>query len=123
MITRKKIGIMVLVLVLLIAALLATQFAQAATLPNSLYVPHTTVQVRSAPSVTAPALQTLYAAAPPYASTEYPVLDWTFSPGDQWVYIEYAAGQYGFAPVQIGYTVYGSVKFNLGVIYGQAPAP
>lgn len=48
----------------------------------------------------------------------YRVIAYNWNPWatSQWAYIEYTSGQYGYAPVQQGYTVVATVKYNVLVI-------
>lgn len=49
-----------------------------------------------------------------YRVVSYNWTPWTAS--NAWAYIEYQPGHYGYAPVQIGYSVVATVKYNVGVI-------
>lgn len=52
------------------------------------------------------------------AAHDYRVVSYNWNPWatSNWAYIEYRPGSYGYAPVQQGYTVVATVKYNVLVI-------
>lgn len=53
-----------------------------------------------------------------YPTHEYRVVAYNWNPfaTANYASIEFAPGQYGYAPVQLGYNVVATVKYNVGVI-------
>lgn len=114
-ISSKTIIAIVAILIIAIIGAAASPARAAMQTPGTVYAPHTALAVRAAPSLDAAPLATLT------ASVEYPVAEYNWTPAtaqNAWACIEYEQGKpCGYAPVQIGYIIYASVKFNLGVIY------
>lgn len=112
-----KLKLVVLVVSVLVIGTLTAFMAPPS---NIVYHPFDTVEVRANADGTGNVLGHAYSTA------EYRVVEYNWTPAtssNSWALIEFKSGKKGYAPVQIGYTVYGTVKYNVGVICcGSLPA-
>lgn len=110
--------LIVLLAVLILCFVAVVQLGRAAFLPqNTVYKPHGNVEVRTAPSFNDPAILVLD------PNREYPVVSYNWTPqtaSNSWACIRYLSyKECGWVPVQIDYWIYGDVRYNVGVFYGQ----